>query len=243
MIHRTAIGTDIAMLGLWDAQHARRELKELDYEEMEQALQADAKGGRLFYVKTGSDGECDVNLYVDEAIPDDVQHFYKSLNRKFLLRCPSGRLVAGGLEEYAGTARGPVSDSEPVQVDAGDYVLEFHELNEGDINDPAHLAAVVGEEDHAYFLARGQTPRLGCGLLAASTVFLIFKLWPIGLPLLAVAVGLIFYRYWRNQTDSRYQDVKTRIAHYHSRFPLLIFHLSRADGDPGLEGGWHTMEC
>lgn len=242
MIHHTTVGTDIAAIGLWDVQHGRNDLSAMPYAEAEQALQADAKGGRLFYINTGADGACDVHLYVDETVPPDLLAHYKSLNRQFLLRSPSGRLVAGGVEVYTGAVSEEDHEGDTVQVASGEYLVQLHELNEGDVNDPAHLGQVVGEADYAYFQGRSGGSRMGCGLLAAGLILLVFQLWMAGLPLFLAGVGILLYRSWSNGADERFQDIKDRIEDYHAQYPLFIFSLMPVEDGDAHEGGWHTLE-
>jgi hypothetical protein len=243
MIHRTTVGTDIAMIGLWDVQHMRPELKDMSGGEQGEMLEADARSGRLFYIHTSGDGGCDVHIIVDEPVPPHLLVHYKSLNRRFLLRCPSGRVLTDGVEYYAHVREAEEELGTPVQIDAGDYLLQLHELNEAEINEPAHLASVLGAEDFAYLEGRSGPSGLGCGLLVAGVGLLVFQHWVIGLPVLLAGAGLHIYRAWRNHVDDRYQSIKQRLSEYHDQFPLFIFSLEAVDDVEGHEGGWHTLEA
>lgn len=239
MIHRCPIGTDVAQLALWDAQHTRTDTESLSLEELDEILRADARGGRLFFVNTGSDGGCDIALYVDEPIPDDLLPFYKSLNRRFLLRCPSGRLLAGGAEGYTdleGQASG-----EAARIPSGDYVLQLHELCEGDVNEPERLSVVLGEEDYAYLHRAGYGWGWGCigvvgGILLAGLIH-----WTWGLPFVVAGIGWTLQNTWRNRHDNRLKEIQQRVSEYNEQYPFFLFSLQKIEGDTDLTGGWHNL--
>lgn len=240
MIHRTSIGSDTAQLALWDAQHAWSVMEPMSQDEVDEALRADAIGGRIFYINTGADGGCDVALYIDKAVPEDSLIFYKSLNRRFLLRCPSGRLHAGGAEEY--TSSRAESASQVMRIPSGDYVLQLHELCEGDLNDPERLANALGEEDYAYLREAKHGWGWGCLSTFAGALLGYFIHWTWGLPFVVAGAGWILQIVWRNRRDTRLKEIESRVSEYNDQYAFFLFTLQHVDADTQLKGGWHNLD-
>src|SRR5688572_20003201 len=96
MYRRIEVGTDVAMIGVWDAARdaTPRPWKSAD------ELEAEAAEGHLFLLHTGADGGGPVDVYVDADVPVEVLTTLKPLGREFLVAAPSGRLVIGGVEDY-----------------------------------------------------------------------------------------------------------------------------------------------
>lgn len=241
MLHKRFIGTDVAQLAFWDVQHTRVGTEEMELQELDDLWRADALGGRVFYINTGSDGAWDVHVYAEEAIPDDVLVFYKTLNRRFLLRCPSGRLIADGAEFYMASAEETPGSEDVIQIPAGDYELQLHELCAADLNDPAHLESIVGREDVDYYLGKNPGIGWGCvGLIAGALVGALTH-WAFGLLIAAMAVFLTALKRWRHKKDTRFTEIETRLDEDRNRYAYFLCSLRRIECDSDLRGGWYNL--
>ncbi len=56
MKRRIEAGTDIAMIGAWDASQNDTKLAGVGFKKLEQSLEADCAAARLFLLHTGGDG-------------------------------------------------------------------------------------------------------------------------------------------------------------------------------------------
>lgn len=241
MIHRAFIDTDAAQLAFWDVQHTRTGADSMELRELDEMWKADAWGGRVFYINTGSDGAWDIHLYVDEPVPEDLLLFYKTLNRRFLLRCPSGRLIAHGAEYYMADAEETPGSEDAIQIPPGDYELQLHELCDGDLKDPAYLETIVGEEDLAYYLSVNPGFNWGCAGLIAGALAGYFAHWSLGLIVAFAGIAWSVRRRWRHTHDERYADIDARIDADRNEYAFFICSLRRIEPDSGLRGGWYNL--
>ena len=241
MVHRSFVGTDAAQLALWDVQHTRTGAESMELAELDEMWKADAWGGRVFYINTGSDGAWDVHFYVDEPVPTDILLFYKTLNRRFLLRCPSGRLIADGGEYYMASAEDTPGSEDAIQIPPGDYELQLHELCDGDLRDPAYLESIVGKDDLDYYRSVRPGFNWGCAGLIAGALAGYFAHWSLGLLIVFAAIGWREVKRWRHTHDERYADIDGRIDSDRYQYAFFIFSLRRIDGDSGLRGGWYNL--
>ena len=241
MIHKSFIGTDVAQLAFWDVQHTRAGTEETELQVLDDLWKADALGGRVFFINTGRDGGWDVHFYVDEAVPDDVLAFYKTLNRRFLLRCPSGRLIADGAEFYMASAEETPGSEEAIQIPSGDYELQLHELSAADLDDPAYLTTIVDKDELDYFYSKNPGLGWGCVGLIAGALLGALTHWSWGL---LVAMAVILWsgvKRWRYGNDTRLADIGTRLDEDRNRYAFFICSLRRIEGDTDLRGGWYNF--
>lgn len=241
MLHKSFIGTDVAQLALWDVQHTRTGAESMELSEVDDLWKADALGGRVFFINTGSDGAWDVHLYVDEPVPDERLQFYKTLNRRFLLRCPSGRLIADGAEYYMASAEDSPGSEDALQIPPGDYELQLHELCAGDLDDPAHLTTVVSRDDLDYYLSRNSGFGWGCVGLIAGAIIGAITHWYWGL---CIGMGVIIWggvKRWRHQNDTRFADIESRLDTDRNQYAFFICSLRRIEADTNLRGGWYNF--
>src|SRR5512133_1821196 len=80
---RVDAGTDVAMIGAWDADRG-----------------ADAEQGHIFVLHTGADGGGPVDVYIDEPVPADVMQRLTPIGDELVLALPSGTLIVDGVEHY-----------------------------------------------------------------------------------------------------------------------------------------------
>ncbi len=69
---RVDAGTDVAMIGAWDAQRGAQPFTAEEFKQLSDTLDADATQGHVFVLHTGADGGGPVDVYVDEPIPAEV---------------------------------------------------------------------------------------------------------------------------------------------------------------------------
>lgn len=211
MKNRIEAGTDIAMIGAWDASRNDSALAGMGSKKLLQSLEADCAAARLFLLHTGGDGGGPVDVYVDAAIPGAVRKKYRAAQREFLISVPSGRLVIGGMEDYRnGSAKITGADS-VVNLPSGDYALRcLAPKGEVYAETPtrAELEAKVGAADFKYH-RRIQTVALTAYFgVPVLFVILCFVLgWKRALAV-AAAVGLISYGMVRLiSTNERFRRV------------------------------------
>ncbi len=53
---RIDMGTDIALIGVWDPAHERHDLATAKHGVLEACLKAEANAGSLFFIRTSADG-------------------------------------------------------------------------------------------------------------------------------------------------------------------------------------------
>lgn len=98
---RIEAGTDIAMLGAWDASRSANPLAKLWGKEYGADLKADTEAGHLFFIATGADCGGPIDVFVDPDPPPETRSEMTLLPGEFLLHVPSGKLVVGGVEDTA----------------------------------------------------------------------------------------------------------------------------------------------
>ena len=92
MKFRIDAGTDVAMIGIWDASRNDAVLKKKWGGEFGRELENDTVNGHLFYVATGADCGGLIDVYIDTEVPVEVQ---KQMGRKgddYLISAPTGKL-------------------------------------------------------------------------------------------------------------------------------------------------------
>ena len=109
--------TDVAIHALYDPTVAKREHK-LD------GVHASAATGDLLAIDAG-DGDLGLGVYLDEPIPADFEARVQNITRDILLRVPSGRLCATGLENIGDEAEMKAST---ISVPPGDYLVDAYDL-------------------------------------------------------------------------------------------------------------------
>src|SRR5688572_27864061 len=91
-------GTDVAMIGAWDAQRGAQPFSADEYRRLSDTLDADAAEGHVFVVYTGADGGGPVDVYIDEPIPGDLMGRLTPVGDECVLALPSGSLDVDGVE-------------------------------------------------------------------------------------------------------------------------------------------------
>jgi hypothetical protein len=256
MHERIVAGTDVAMIGAWDADRAWGATPAGERKGTLALLEREAKAGRLFLVRTGGDGEEVVDLYVDEDVPVSVRTQTGAVQGEFLLSVPSGRLTVGGVEDYGAAKPVQTSEGSSIAVPAGDYRLRCHvsRLREEQPEQslPEVMRDTLGPDDLAYYRRQGAQWKV---TLLAIPPLLLFPVlaFPFGWKVALAVTALVAWPYgtllerWskrRVAADARWQRLNRIVdrAWRGTQTPSLILEL-RAVADPaGLAGGSISLD-
>ena len=220
---RVDAGTDVAMIGAWDALRNERPFNAAETKRVSETLEADAAEGHLFLLRTGGDGGGAIDLYIDEAVPAEVQQRLARTGGEFLLAVPSGRLIVGGTEDYRSAEPKSTGPDSWVTVPAGDYALQCYRLEdeEREAGSESELRRLVGSADLAYYDRINRTGCLGGVLTLLLFPLLWFPLgWKIALPLTAVVFLSYFpLREWLLKRNARYQRLHKVVPAFRIKNP------------------------
>lgn len=239
MPKRIDIGTDIATIGVWDPTRERHDLKAAKYADFLAGLESEAKATRLFFVKTGADGGFLTDVYVDEQPSSDCLSLYSPVEREFAIEAPSGRLIAGGIEDFVSSAKQITSEKDLIEVAPGMYALKFYELIEDKL--VARLQEHIGAEDYAHYERRFSGWPWGCLLFMLALVCLMITLWLASAVVFALWSIYLVVRFRIHASDSRFQDIAKRIDAFDKQFPPFIYVLRGISSSESIVGGWHKL--
>lgn len=240
---RIDAGTDIAMIGAWDAQRSANPLARSELENLSRVLEAEAAEGQVFLLYTRADGGGPVDLYVDEAIPREVQARLRPVEGTFLLAVPSGELAIGGAEDYRASQPKITGQKSVVTIPRGDYALRCYAPQNVEQAPSAEetLRTLVGSAELEYY---DRINRVGC--LGGALSLLLFPIlaFPLGwVPALAItaAVVLSFFPVmrWVLKGNARYQRLHEIVPTFRIQHedPWLVFELRAVRERTGLKGG------
>lgn len=240
---RVEAGTDVAMVGLWDARLNSMPFRPAETTQVSSTLEKETEDGRLFLIHTGSDGGGPVDLYIDEEIPAEIQARLRPVEGAFLLAVPSGKLLVGGAEDYRAEKTKITGQNSIVAVHSGDYAVRCY--TPMDEAQPARseeaLRDLVGGAELAYY---DRTNRKGC--MRSMLTFLLFPVliyplgWKLALPATVVAFIASFHlREWMLKRNPRYQHLHDIVPAFRLQHevPMLVFHLRTLKDRAGLKGG------
>lgn len=240
---RVDAGTDVGMIGLWDAQANATPLSKAESKRFSDILETDAAQARLFLVHTGADGGGPVDVYFDEAIPAAVLEQLKPNGDEYLLVLPTGTLVVGGAEDYRAATPRITGPNSSVQVPPGEYAIHGYAAKDEEETPTWEeaLRELVGREEVEYY---DRLNNRGCAVGAATLLLfpiLLFACgWIIALAVTIVVFLSFFHIYhWLLQRIARYQrldKVITEFRLWHAG-PTLVFELRRVDDRGTLRGG------
>jgi hypothetical protein len=246
MIKRIDVGTDVAMIGAWDASRADASPGQA----ASQALHAEAEQGDLFLIETRADGGGPVELYLDEEVPPHLREDLHAMPRDFLLRLPSGRLVVGGVEDYRSTKAPVTTDqSQAIAMAAGEYRLRCFIRSDSEDEAPAsegELEKLVG----AGRLARyDRMNKLGC--LTGPATLLLFPalVLPLGWKLALGITAVVFIAYWHVlerilRLSADYRELREIVPQFRAdtERPTFVLQLLRIQEGDDVKGGWIDLE-
>lgn len=244
MPKRIEMGTDIAMVGVWDPGVDLHD-KPGDYRDF---IEAKALAGRLFFIDTVADGGFHTDVYVDEQPAPETLAFYKTPDRRFLIASESGRLIAGGIEDFANLQPQITSPADEFNVTPGRYALSVYERDEDQYLEV--LKKEVGESDMDYYATRFNGCTHGCLAFIAAVILGAVSwvltdvypwLWAVTGLLVALGITYITIRTRTLIKDERYRDIHQRIGKIEERFSSFIFILESLSDNEEVEGGWHEL--
>jgi hypothetical protein len=247
MTSRIDAGSDIAMIGAWDAGRNDSALTKASGRKLDEALEQDATAGDIFLIHLGGDGGGPIDVYVDSPIPTEALAEMRAMDREFLLRVPSGRLIVGGVEDYRSDKPKITGPNSVVVLAPGDYALRCHiGPNEGNFAPPTskELKAALGEEDYAYLSRIDKLRLLGYALVLLFPVLT----FPLGWKwALLITLGVFFgYFYMQEELvvkrNDRYQGILEKVNRLFGKAkqkerPMFILDLRRIPEPLNLTGG------
>ena len=241
-------GTDVAMIGAWDAQRGAQPFSADEYRRLSDTLDADATAGHVFVLHTGADGGGPVDVYIDEPIPGELMDRLTPLGDAFALALPSGTLDVDGVEHYRARKPDAGRANRAVTVPAGDYVLRCFAGKDGEEEAPrseSDLESLVGKDDLRYY---ERMTRYGCLtgllLLLAFPALLPFFGWKIAFGTTVVAVvGYFNVREWMLRRNERFARLRERVTAFrlHGAEPTFVLELRPVQDRAGLTGGSVTL--
>jgi hypothetical protein len=245
---RIDAGTDVAIIGAWDASRNELIPGKVSFKDWTKTLQEDVRAGDLFLIHTGADGGGPIDVYVEEPAPESTLTHARPADGEFLIRIPTGRLLVGGAEDYRSEKPRITGENSIVQVPAGDYRLRCHIGTEDEWvpegTSRTELEKTLGAEDYSYW-----RKSKNAGYLAFLTVLLFPLLaYPIGwkLALLVALLVLVAWFYIRERVilkrDARYQRIDKAVNEIIKRAqgnapPTFVFELNKVTAGSGLKGG------
>ena len=240
---RVDAGTDVAMIGAWDAQRGAQPFTAEEFKQLSDTLDADATQGHVFVLHTGADGGGPVDVYVDEPIPSEIMARLTPLGGEFVLALPSGALVVDGVEFYRSKKPDVGQADRAVSVPAGDYVLHCYTPPDDDKAEPKserELEAIVEPDDLRYYerVTRGGC-RTGALLILLFPALLPFVSWKAAFPItLVVVVGYFNVREWLLRRNERFARLRETIVAFRRgrRETTFVLELRRIDDRAGYTG-------
>ena len=242
MYVRFNVGTDVAMLGAWDASRGAQVATAAERKKWSETLDADAEAGQVFLIGTGGDGGGPLDVYIDDPVPGSVAKDLTRVEGEFLLALPSGELIVDGAEFYR-TSKDAPRASKPARVRPGDYAVRCYEWtnDEAPPKTEEELERVVGRADVTYY---DRMNHVGCWL--GLTMVLLFPVWwylwglLVAFPLAIVTFISSFHVHrWILKHSARYQRLLEVIPTYRLQRedPSFVLELRFISDRGDLRGG------
>jgi hypothetical protein len=237
-------GTDVAMIGAWDARRGAQPFTAEEFRQLSDTLDADATEGHIFVLHTGGDGGGPLDVYVDEPIPDETMARLTPLGEEFVLALPSGRLIVDGVEYYRAKKPDASQSDRAVSLPAGDYVLRCYAPTDAEEAKPESekdLEAAIGTNELRYYerMTRGGC-LTGALLLLLFPALLPFVSWKIAFPVtLGVVVAYFNVREWLLRRNKRFARLREQIVTFRlgAQEPTFVLALRRIEDRAGYTGG------
>ena len=233
-------GTDVAMIGAWDAARGAQPFTAEEYERLSDTLEADAAAGHIFVLKTQADGGGPVDVYVDEPVPADVMERLTLLGEPCVLALPSGSLDVDGAEHYRARKADPTRSRRAVAVPAGEYLLRCYARKDDEAETSPRsardLEAAVPADDLRYY---ARVTRMGC-----LTGLLLLLLFPLLLPFvgwkgamaatIVAVVGFFSIREHVLRRNARFVRLRETVNAFRLEHqdPTFVLELRRTPGEP-----------
>jgi hypothetical protein len=230
---RIDAGTDVAMIGAWDARQSASPFTAAEIADHQNALERDASSGALILIRTGGDGGGPVDLYIDEPAPPEVLARVTPVAGGATLSLPSGVLTVGGVEDYRSVEARITGPDSIVNVPPGDYTVRCFVAKDPE-REPASekaLRKLVSPADIKYY---DGVNRRGCA--GGALTLLLFPVlsyllgWKVALPI-TVAVFLAWFplQQWWLKRNARYQRLNAIIPIHRIQQadPTYVFEMRR----------------
>jgi hypothetical protein len=234
-------GTDVAMIGAWDAQRGAQPVTPEEYKRLADTLDADADAGHIFVLHTRADGGGPVDVYVDEPVPSEVMTRLTVQEGEFVLALPSGSLMVDGVEHYRARKPDAAAADRAVPVPAGDYALRCFAAQDDEEAAPRSerdLESILGKDDLRYY---DRITRGGC-LTGALPLLLLPVLWPffgVKVALAAAIVVVVAYfnvREWVLRRNARFARIRATVTalRVQRQEPTFVLALRRIQDDTSI---------
>jgi len=238
-------GTDVAMIGAWDADRGTQPVSAAEYKQLSDTLDADAEQGHLFVLHTGADGGGPVDVYVDEPVPADIRERLTPIGDELVLAIPSGKLIVDGVEYYRARKANAARAERAVTVPAGDYLLRCYapedDEQEAEPRSEQELEAIVGKDELRYY---ERVTRSGCviGLLVLFSFPVLgpFIGWRTAFITTVVGVvGFFNVREWLLRRNARFNRLREAVTAFRlgRQEPTFVLELRRIEDRAGRSGG------
>jgi hypothetical protein len=230
---RVDAGTDVAMIGAWDASRNASPFTAAERTDHLKTLERDASEGLLFLIHTGGDGGGPMDVYIDETAPPAVRARIKLIAENARLSVPTGTLIVGGVEDYRSDESRLTGPGSVIQLPAGDYALRCFVPKDPEQEPSAEqrLREVVPVDDINYY---DRINSRGCA--AGALTLLLFPIlavaidWRIALAITA-AVFLSFFPLRERilKRNARYQRLNAIIprTRLEQADPTFVLELTR----------------
>ena len=243
-------GTDVAMIGAWDAQRGAQPFTTEEFDRLSDSLEAEADAGHAFFLRTKADGGGPVDVYIDEPIPAELAERLTPLGDAFVLALPSGTLMVDGAEYYRPKKPDAATTVRAVSMPAGDYALRCYAAKDEEAaptpRPERELEAILGKDDLRYY---ERVTRGGCvtGLLL---LLLLPALWPLfGLKIafpvtIVIVVAYFIVREWMLRRNARFAKLRETITAFRlgRDEPVFVLELRRVPDRAGLTGRSVSVE-
>jgi len=235
-------GTDVAMIGAWDAQRGAQPVTPEEYKRLSDTLDAEADAGHIFVLHTRADGGGHVDVYVDEPIPSEVMTRLTGQGGEFVLALPSGSLMVDGVEHYRARKPDAAASDRAVHIPAGDYALRCYAAKGDEEAAPRSerdLETILGKDDLRYY---DRITRGGC-LTGALLLLLLPVLWPLFGPKVALVTSIVVVvayfnvREWVLRRNARFARLRETITAFRlqRQESTFVLELRRIQDDTSLE--------
>lgn len=232
------IGTDIAMIGLWDPAHPRHDLGPLANGPFMTGLEEAATLGQLFFVSTYSDGSYKVLITVDEAPDPDEIKFLSVSESEFLIESQSGELVAGGVEYFKDANTSGV-ELDRICVEPESFAIQAYKLD--DAATTRLLRHHLGDNDYEYFQRRIDRWPWGCLSFVLVPLSIILRQPSLTLYLLGGWLLFVVIRFVLRLLDTRFQELMERADGILEPAIQLVWVLRKLSPPTDLKGGWDEL--
>ena len=233
-MQRIIAGTDIAKMGVWDADSDKLCPPDSDLDSLLDSLSDRAARGELRAFDIGADGSGFVDVYIDEEVPDDIRELFVAKIDDGMILVPSGRLRVDGIECLL---NGESEDSKLqniVVLPPGKYEIVCWRCDdESDArvaDSEKKLKKIVGADD-VEFYDKLNTSQLVFGCLSPFLTFAVaifFIRWFFALPLSIFVFILSFHlSEWLVTLSKRYRELASKIPDLRERLepPSIVIKL------------------